>query len=73
MAIDKKVSDEMYTATCKERNALAAAMNGHGSVYPQAACTIARGVAIFHRDGKEVWSCHAAYAEANFKLERGSQ
>ncbi|GJH14629.1 hypothetical protein IAG25_28180 [Caballeronia sp. EK] len=66
----KTLRDGTYQATCKERNALAAAMNGHSAVYPQARCTIAKGWAVFVREGKEVWECNAAYAEANFKLER---
>ncbi|SAK98388.1 hypothetical protein AWB76_07522 [Caballeronia temeraria] len=57
-------------AFCKERSALAAAVNGHGPVYPQAPCKVAKGMAIFLREGKEVWRCNAGYAEVHFKLER---
>jgi hypothetical protein len=59
-----------YLASCRERSALSAAVNGHSAVYPSTPCTIAEGVAIFVREGKEVWRCNAAYAEANFRLER---
>nr|WP_244104562.1 hypothetical protein [Burkholderia ambifaria] len=62
--------DGIYLAHCKERNSLSAAMNGHGAVYPQARCEVKKGVAIFERDGKEVWQCNAAYAELHFKLEK---
>jgi hypothetical protein len=62
--------DGKYLATCKERNALLAAMNGHSAVWPKAQCTVAKGIAIFDRDGKEVWSCNSAYAEVHFKLDR---
>ncbi|SAL67540.1 hypothetical protein AWB65_06536 [Caballeronia humi] len=65
----KKIEDGQYIAICKERNALAAAMNGHAAVFPEARCTIANGQAVFKRDGTMVWSCNAAYAEANFNLK----
>jgi hypothetical protein len=60
--------DGRYTAICKERNALAAAMNGHGPVFPQADCVIRRGEAVFSRDGKPVWRCNAGYAALHFSL-----
>ncbi|MDR5748963.1 hypothetical protein QCE73_38005 [Caballeronia sp. LZ029] len=66
----KALRDGTYQATCKARNALAEAMNGHSAVYPQARCTIEKGWAVSVREGKEVWECNAVYAEANFKLER---
>jgi len=65
----KGLRDGQYMATCKERNALAAAMNGHGPVFPQARCIVAKGEAVFDRDGVELWRCNAAYAEVHFKLE----
>jgi hypothetical protein len=61
--------DGKYMARCKERNALAAALNGHSLVYPEAICKIAKDVAILLREGNEVWRCNAAYAEVHFKLE----
>ena len=66
----KALHDGRYKATCKERNALAAAMNGHGLVFPGASCTISKGQAVFYRDGLELWRFNAAYAEVHFKLER---
>lgn len=65
----KKLPDGKYLARCKERSAISAAVNGHGAVYPQALCTIANGVAMFEKDGRRVWDCNAAYAQANFQLE----
>ncbi|OUE39288.1 hypothetical protein BZY94_31035 [Burkholderia territorii] len=64
------LQDGAYLARCKERNPLSAAMNGHGAVYPYARCEVKRGVAIFERDGKEVWRCNSAYAELHFSLEQ---
>nr|WP_081065959.1 hypothetical protein [Burkholderia diffusa] len=61
--------DGKYLVSCRERNALSAAMNGHSAVYPQAGCTITKGLAIFDRDGKEVWRCNASYAETHFRFE----
>jgi hypothetical protein len=66
----KTLHDGRYKATCKERTTLAAAMNGHGLVFPEASCTILKGQAIFDRDGVELRRSNAAYAEAHFKLER---
>lgn len=66
----KSTPDGRYRATCKERNALAAAMNGHSLVFPEARCVIAKGWAVFDRDGVEVWRCNAAYAKVHFNLER---
>lgn len=61
--------DGKYMANCAERNAPAASVNGHGLVYPNALCKVAKGAAIILREGKEVWRCNAAYAELHFKLE----
>ena len=66
----KTLDDGRYKATCKERNALAAAMNGHSLIFPEATCTILKGQAVFDRNGVELWRCNAAYAEVHFKLER---
>ena len=62
--------DGLYKATCKERNALAAAMNGHVQVFPEARCTVSKGQAVFDRNGMELWRSNAAYAEVHFRLER---
>lgn len=62
--------DGEYRVTCKERNDLAAALNGHAAVYPRARMTVDRGAAIFHRDGETLWTCDAAYAAAHFRIDR---
>jgi hypothetical protein len=46
----KKIKDGQYSAMWKERNALAAAMNGHGGVFLEARCMIANGHTVFKRD-----------------------
>ncbi|WP_321920145.1 hypothetical protein [Paraburkholderia tropica] len=61
--------DGEYCATCRERNPLSAAANGHSLVFPQARMVVADGWATFYRDGKEVWSCNAVYAAANFNVQ----
>jgi hypothetical protein len=65
--------DGRYTAICKERNALAAAMNGHGPVFPQADCVVRDGEAVFNRDGKRVWRCNVEYAALHFLLVSDNQ
>jgi hypothetical protein len=60
--------DGLDTAICKERDALAAAMNGHGPVFPHADCAIRGGAAVFTRNGKQAWRCNAAYAGLHFSL-----
>lgn len=57
-----------YLATCKEKSVLSAAMNGHSAVFPQAHCTVARGQAVFKKNGVEVWRCNSTYAAAHFLL-----
>lgn len=61
--------DGPYLATCKEKNALSAAMNGHGAIYPRATCRITNGTAVFYSSGKEIWRCNAAYAEVHLELK----
>ncbi|WP_175785290.1 hypothetical protein [Burkholderia ambifaria] len=63
------LADGAYWATCKERNDLAAAMNGHGAVFPQAKMIIKGREARFYRDGVEVWICNAAYAAIHFTID----
>jgi archaeosine-15-forming tRNA-guanine transglycosylase len=64
------LADGEYWATCRERNALSAAANGHSQVFPKARVVVKDGWATFFRDGKEVWHCHAAYAAANFNVQQ---
>lgn len=61
--------DGAYRATCRERNALSAAANGHRPVFPHALMLVKDGWATFHRDDEIVWSCSARYAAANFTIE----
>nr|WP_081069220.1 hypothetical protein [Burkholderia diffusa] len=68
MSKDALVDGE-YVATCRERNPLSAAANGHSLVFPEARVTVRAGWAYFYRDGVEVWSCNAAYAAANFNIQ----
>lgn len=59
-----------YWATCRERNNLSAALNGHGDVFPQARMTVKDGWAFFYRNAEEVWNCNARYAAANFIVQQ---
>ena len=59
-------ADGKYWATCRERNELSAALNGHGDVFPQARMTVIDGWVFFYRNGEEVWNCNARCAAANF-------
>ncbi|WP_414016522.1 hypothetical protein [Burkholderia vietnamiensis] len=62
--------DGDYWATCRERNEMSAAINGHSAVFPQARMTVAKGWAVFYRNGEEVWTCNARYAAANFNIQK---
>lgn len=59
-----------YWATCRERNEISAALNGHGDVFPQARMTVIEGWAFFYKNGEEVWNCNARYAAANFVVRQ---
>lgn len=61
--------DGDYWATCRERDSLSAAMNGHGEVFPQTRMKVEGGWAYFYRDGQEVWSCNVRYAATNFIVQ----
>ena len=64
------LADGEYWATCRERNALSAAANGHSQVFPKARVVVKDGWATFFRDGEEVWNCNGAYAVANFNMQQ---
>ncbi|CAG9187979.1 hypothetical protein SB768_30855 [Burkholderia sp. SIMBA_043] len=49
---------------------MSAAINGHSAVFPQARMTVAKGWAVFYRNGEEVWTCNARYAAANFNIQK---
>ncbi|MEQ5844351.1 MULTISPECIES: hypothetical protein [Paraburkholderia] len=59
-----------YWATCRERNEISAALNGHGDVFPQARMTVIDGWAFFYRNSEEVWNCNARYAATNFIVQQ---
>nr|WP_244097100.1 hypothetical protein [Burkholderia ambifaria] len=61
--------DGEYWATCRERNEISAALNGHSAVFPQARMTVKSGWAYFHRNDEEVWSCNVRYAASNFVIQ----
>ena len=67
---NRTLVDGEYCAVCRERNAMAAAANGHSRVFPTTMVTVKDGWAYFHRDGTEVWTCNAAYAAAHFDMQR---
>ncbi|RQR62901.1 hypothetical protein DIE12_34460 [Burkholderia sp. Bp9015] len=64
------LADGQYRATCRERNPLSAAANGHSLVYPEARVIVKDGWAFFYRENVEVWNCNAAYAAANFNIQQ---
>nr|WP_249179575.1 hypothetical protein [Burkholderia vietnamiensis] len=61
--------DGDYWATCRERNEISAALNGHSAVFPQARMVVRSGWAYFYRRDEEVWSCNVRYAAANFVIQ----
>ncbi|KVV07367.1 hypothetical protein [Burkholderia ubonensis] len=65
----RPLPDGKYRAVCREKNALAAGINGHSLIYPEAEVELKNGTATFRKDGKIVWSCNAEYAAVHFSLE----
>jgi len=63
-----RLPDGEYVARCKEPTVLAAALNGHGPVWPGAQLIVSDGWAMFYRDENEVWSCNATYAASHFHV-----
>nr|WP_244135396.1 hypothetical protein [Burkholderia vietnamiensis] len=61
--------DGDYWATCRERNEISAALNGHSAVFPQAKMVVRSGWAYFYRSDEEVWNCNVRYAAANFVIQ----
>ncbi|MDN7465754.1 hypothetical protein QZM50_34090 [Burkholderia gladioli] len=59
-----------HSAVCRERNVISVAANGHSLVFPKARMTLKDGWAFFRRDGVEIWSCNASYAEAQFDVHK---
>lgn len=64
------LADGEYWAQCRERNLISAGANEHSLVFPKAWMTVKGGWAFFYRDGIEIWSCNASYAEAQFDVHK---
>ncbi len=58
-----------YWATCRERTPMQAVANDHAAIFPQARCLSDGKRAVFYRDGKEIWTCSAAYAAVHFNIQ----
>lgn len=63
----------MKIARCREKTKLAAALNGHSAIWPEAEIRFEDdkhliGWAVFYRNGERVWSCNPMYAHANFDI-----
>lgn len=65
-ALFQKLADGNYIARCKEQSILAAALNGHSQVWPEAQVVVKGRLASFFKGGKKVWECNATYARGNF-------
>ncbi|SED37357.1 hypothetical protein SAMN05216178_6986 [Pseudomonas saponiphila] len=63
-----KLADGRYMAKCKEATPLAAALNGHAQVWPEALVVVKAGVAVFYKNGTKVWECNPTYARGNFEI-----
>jgi len=48
---------------------MAASANGHGAVYPEAVGISDGKWCVFYKEGREVWSCNAIYATAQFDVQ----
>lgn len=53
--------------TCKEVTRIAAVVNGHGAIWPEAIAVSDGSRVVFQRDGKEVYTCNATYAAHHFE------
>jgi len=67
---DETLPDGAYLASCKEKTLILADVNGHGAIFPHAACEVRDGTAYFYRDDQVIWSCTAAYALTRLVMER---
>ncbi len=66
----KPLSPGKYLLSCKENSPISAAMNGHSAVWPHAEAVSDGKRVVFLKDGKQVYSCNATYAAANFEVKR---
>lgn len=64
----KPLAPGKYRAVCREQSVIAAAMHGHSAVWPEAEAVSDGKRVRFYRNGKEVYSCNAVYAAANFEV-----
>lgn len=64
----KPLAPGKYRVVCKEQSVIAAAMNGHSGVWPEAEAVSDGKRVVFYREGKEVFSSNATYAAANFEV-----
>lgn len=64
----KPLSPGKYLLSCKEKSPIAAAMNGHSAVWPAAEAVSDGERVVLFKDGKQVYSCNARYAAANFDV-----
>ena len=69
MAI-KPLSAGRYYITCKEASLIAAAANGHSTVWPEAEAVSDGARVVFTREGKDVYTCNATYAAHHFNVTR---
>lgn len=68
MLLTKPLPAGRYRIRCKEKTFFSAAANGHSAFWPEAdAESDGKWVTVF-RDGREVFSCNAAYAALNFAV-----
>ena len=66
----KSLAVGRYQIRCEEASALAAASNGHGSIWPKAEAVSDGEWVKFFRGGKEVFACNATYAAHHFAVAR---
>ena len=64
----KSLAKGRYKVRCKEANAIAAALNGHGAIWPDAEAVSDGEWVRFFRGDKEVFSCNSTYAAHNFDV-----
>lgn len=63
-----KLADGEYTAKCKEKTEISAAINGHSQVWPEAKVVVKDGYARFYKGRRQVWNCNATYAQGHFVI-----
>ena len=66
-----KLADGEYTAKCKEKTEISAAINGHSQVWPEAKVVVKDGYARFYKGRRQVWNCNATYAQDHTSASKG--